>query len=300
LRLAIQAFEQAIALDPEYALAYAGLADSWALYRPYGWLPIAACRPQAQAAVQRAMMLGPDLAEVQFAQALHLFYFDPHWRQAKPYFERAIELNPRWSLARAFHGIFLAGVYQLEEARAEAAAAIDLDPLSPFIHGAAGMAAFAAGDVEGTERAARRALELQSDFLMGAWLLALSLDQLDRLGEATAMIERATAVSRAPIFVAILGKILARSERMDDCARVEAELEDRRLRGEYIPRTCDVILATGRDDVPALRAALQACIDEAANWFTVRMGPGPSLERYRADATIDALLNVLYDAAPKS
>ena len=295
LRLAIQAFERAIALDPEYALAYAGLADSWALYRPYGWLPIDACRPPARQAVQRAMALGPDLAEVQFAQALHLFYFDAHWRQARPYFERAIALNPRWSLARAFHGIFLAGVSQPDAARAEAAAAIELDPLSPFIHGAAGMAAFAAGDAEGTEQAARRALELQSDFLMGTWLLALALDHLDRLDEARVMIERATAVSRAPIFVAILGKILARSGRLDDCARIEAELEDRRLRGEYIPRTCDVIVATGRGDVPALRAALQACIEEEANWFTVRMGPGPSLERHRADPEIDALLDILYD-----
>src|SRR5205085_981598 len=81
---------------------------SWALYRPYGWLPTAACRPQAQHAVERAMALGPGLAEVQFAQALHLLYFDPHWRRSEPYFVRALELNPRWSLARAFYGVFLA------------------------------------------------------------------------------------------------------------------------------------------------------------------------------------------------
>ena len=297
LRLAIQSFERAIALDANYALAYAGLADSWALYRPYGWLPIDACRPQAREAVGRAMALDPNLAEVQFAQALHVLYFDPHWRQSEPFFTRAIDLNPRWSLARAFYGVFLAGDYRLDEARAQSGLAIELDPLSPFIHGAAGMTAFAGGDVEAAAAAARRALELQPDFLMGAWLLAIALDDEGRLEEAEEMIGRTTVMSRAPIFVAMIGKIYARQGRLADCARIDAELEDRRGRGEYIPRACDVIIAAGRGDVPALRRALRACLDEQANWLTVRMGPGPCLESFRADPEIDALLDEIYDGA---
>ena len=297
LRLAIQSFESAIALDAGYALAYAGLADCWALYRPYGWLPVDACKPQARQAVERAMALGPDLAEVQFAQALHVLYFDPHWRQSLPYFERSLQLNPRSSLARAFHAVTLAGMYRLADAKVEAAAAIELDPLSPFIHGCAGMASFAGGDVPGAEQAARRALELQADFLMGAWLLAIALDHEGRLDEAEAMIGRATAISRAPVFVAMIGKIYARQGRLDDCARIEAEIEDRRGRGEYIPGACDVILATGRRDIPALRRALTACIEEQTTWLTVRMGPGPSLEAFRTDPEVDALLDVVYDGA---
>jgi hypothetical protein len=159
------------------------------------------------------------------------------------------------------------------------------------------MTAFAGGDVDAAEGAARRALELQPDFLMGAWLLAIALDHNGKLDEAEAMIGRATAISRAPVFVAMVGKIYARQGRLDDCARIEAELEDRRIRGEYIPRACDVIIATGRDDIPALRRALRACIEEQTNWLTVRMGPGPSLERYRADSEIDALLDEIYDGA---
>ena len=297
LRLAIQSFEQAIALDADYALAYAGLSDSWALYRPYGWLPIAACRPQAQQAVARAMALAPELAEVQFAQALHVLYFDRHWRAAEPYFDRAIEINPRWSLARAFHGVALAGMYRAGVAQAEAAAAIELDPLSPFIHGAAGMTAFTAGDVAGTERAARKALELQPDFLMGIWQLGIALDHQDRLDEADAMIARTTAISRAPIFVAMAAKIAARQGRLEECALIEAELEERRLRGEYIPRACDVMIAVGRGSVPGVRRALRACIDEEANWLTLRMGPGPHLEAFRTDPEVDGLLDVIYDGA---
>jgi serine/threonine protein kinase/Flp pilus assembly protein TadD len=295
LRLAIQSFERAIALDAEYALAYAGLADSWALYRPYGWLPIDACQPPAQRAVERAMALAPELAEVQFAQALHVLYFDPHWRASEPFFKRAIEINPRWSLARAFHGVALAGMYRLAEATVEAAAAIDLDPLSPFIHGAAGMAYFAGGDVVAAERAARRALELQPDFLMGVWLLAIALDDRGDLAQAAALMEQTTALSRAPIFVSMLGKIYALERTPGACARIEAELEERRARGEYIPRACDVMIAVGRRDLALLRAALRACVEEKTCWLTVRMGPGPLLETFRSDPEVNTLLDTIYD-----
>jgi hypothetical protein len=159
------------------------------------------------------------------------------------------------------------------------------------------MTSFAGGDVPGAEEAARRALELQPDFLMGAWLLAIALDHTGHLEEAEAMIGRTTAISRAPIFVSMIGKIYARQGRLEECAQIEAELEDRRVRGEYIPRACDVIIATGRDDVPGLRRALRACIEEQTTWLTVRMGPGPSLEGFRSDPEVDALLNVIYDGA---
>jgi TolB-like protein/Flp pilus assembly protein TadD len=297
LRLAIQSFERAIALDADYALAYAGLADSWALYRPYGWLPMDACYPQAKQAVERAMALAPDLPEVQFAQALHVLYFDPHWRASEPFFKRAIEINPRWSLARAFHGVALAGMYRRAEAEVEAAAAIELDPLSPFIYGAAGMAYFAGGDVPSAETAARRALELQPDFLMGMWLLAIALDDKGALAEAAALMEKTTALSRAPIFVSMLGKIYALQQTPGASARIEAELDERRSRGEYIPRACDVMIAVGRRDVAALRRALRACIDERTCWLTVRMGPGPMLETFRSDPDVNGLLDRIYDAA---
>jgi TolB-like protein/Flp pilus assembly protein TadD len=297
LRLAIQSFERAIALDADYALAYAGLADSWALYRPYGWLPIEQCQAPAQRAVERAMALAPELAEVQFAQALHVLYFEPHWRASEPFFKRAIEISPRWSLARAFHGVALAGRYRLDEARVEAAAAIELDPLSPFIYGAAGMAYFAGGDVPAAEQAARRALELQPDFLMGVWLLAIALDDKGDLAQAAALMEKTTALSRAPIFVSMLGKIYALQRTPGACARIEAELDERRARGEYIPRACDVMIAVGRRDVVALRAALQACIDEKTCWLTVRMGPGPMLETFRSDPEVNRLLDRIYDSA---
>ena len=94
--------------------------------------------------------------EVQFAQALHVLYFDPHWRRSEPFFARAIELNPRWSLARAFHGVRarrdVSSAGGEGRGRRRRSSSIRC---RPFIHGAAGMAAFAGGDVAGAEQAAR-------------------------------------------------------------------------------------------------------------------------------------------------
>ena len=297
LKLAIQSFEQAIALDESYALAYAGLADSWALYRPYGWLPMEACKPPAERAVAKAMLLAPQLGEVQFSKGLHEFYFAKHWRQAERHFRRAVELNPRSSLARAYFGVFLASDYRLADARLQSNAAIDIDPLSPFIHGIAGLTALAGGDVDGAETGGRQALELQPDYLLGFWLLAITLDNAGRLDEAEAMINRAVVMSRAPIFISMLAKIYARQGRAEACAAIEREIEERRGRGEYVTRACDVVIATGKQDADALARALRACLDEQTSWFTVRLGPGPSLETFRADTRVNALLDELYDGA---
>jgi hypothetical protein len=69
LKLAVECFEQAIAADPDFALAYAGITDCYSIYRAYGWLPHAICEPPARAAIERAMALGPELPEVAFAQS---------------------------------------------------------------------------------------------------------------------------------------------------------------------------------------------------------------------------------------
>src|SRR5262249_51100540 len=132
--IAIRSFEQAIALDHEYTLAYAGLADCHSILRPWGWVSEGTSRPPAEAALMRALVLDPILPEVQFSQGLFILYFERAWLPAEPYLRRALELNPRWSLAHVYYGYFLAAAYRHEEASAQVNVALDLDPLSPFVH----------------------------------------------------------------------------------------------------------------------------------------------------------------------
>ena len=205
LHTAIDCFEQAVALDTGYALAYAGLADCYCILRVYGWVSAQDSRTRAFDAVSRAAELDPTLGEVRYSQAFVTFCFDPSWRRAEPHFKEAIALGPRSSLAQVYYGLYLAARYRFGEATPHVDAARELDPLSPFVQAVAGLTAYLAGRFDQANTGARRALELQPDYLLGLWVLGLAQCGLNRCEEAIATLERAAALSRAPIFVGMLG-----------------------------------------------------------------------------------------------
>jgi serine/threonine protein kinase len=295
LRLAIQCFEQAIEKDPRYALAYAGLADCYGILRVYGWIPAETGRPPAHAAMTQAVALAPSLWEVSFSRAVYLFYFDRDWRAAEPHFRRAVEINPRSSLAHVYYGVFLAtGKWRAEDAVAQTTLARELDPLSPFIHGVAATGLQTLGRYAAAERAAQEALDLQADYLLGLWVRGVALCGLGRAEEAIEPLERAVTLSRAPIFVGVLGLGYARAGRLEDAARLLSELEDRAGRGEYVPAFARLSIHVGRRDLPAIETALAQVLEEATPPLTLGATSGELLEEFRSDPEIDRMLKELY------
>lgn len=166
LRQAIQCFEQTIKLDPQYALAYAGLADCYGILRFYGWITYEAGQPAAHAAIMEAVNLAPSMSEVNFSRGFYSFYFDRDWRQAKPHFQKAIAINPRSPLTLVYYGLFLATEGRTEEAIQHVTLAQEIDPLAPYICCMVAATHFIVGHFDEAERAARRALELQPDQLL--------------------------------------------------------------------------------------------------------------------------------------
>ena len=294
LRVAIQCFEQTIKLDPEYALAYAGLADCYGILRFYGWISGDAGRPPAHAAMTQAVKLAPHLWEVNFSRGFYTFYFERAWREAEPHFEKAIAINPRSSLAQVYKGVFLATAGRAEEALTHAKLACQLDPLSPTIHCTASAALSSLGQFEAAERMAQQALELQPDFLFGLWVRGLALCGLGRSEEAIEPLERSAVLSRAPIFVGILGFGYASAGRHEDARRLLSELEDRGSRGEYIPTFAPLTVNVGLRDLPGIREALANAVAEPTSPFSVRVMCGRFLEAFRSDAEIDRLHHELY------
>jgi tetratricopeptide (TPR) repeat protein len=133
LKKSIEYFEQAIDKDPGYALAYAGLADSYsALGGNWLYLPPSDTIPKAKAAAQKALELDNALAEAHAALAYAAF-FDWDWSSAEPEFKRAIELNPNSALSHQRYAEFLRTRLRFNESTAEAQQAQELDPLSPDI-----------------------------------------------------------------------------------------------------------------------------------------------------------------------
>jgi TolB-like protein/Tfp pilus assembly protein PilF len=292
--LAIRCFEEAIKLDSRYALAYAGLADCHTTLGAYAWMSLKEAGPRAHEAATKAMTLAPSLWEVNFSHAFYVFWLERAWREAEPYFRKAILINPGSSLTRAYYGLFLATDGRAQEAIAQTTLACQQDVLSPFVHGLGALALYSLTRFEEAERIAQHALELQPGYLLGLWAQGMALCGLGRNEEAIKAFERAVAMSRSPLFVGLLGLTYARAGRTGDSVRLLHELQDRSARGEYVPRRALFHIYVGQGDVPAMRKGLADALEEGLPPSVLRTTSSPFLEAYRSDCEIDKLLSKFY------
>jgi serine/threonine protein kinase/Tfp pilus assembly protein PilF len=289
LRAAIKSFERAIQIDPEYALAYSGLADSYGILQFYGWMPPEEGRKPAHDAMMQAVKLAPELWEVNFSRGFYSIYFERKWQDAAPHFEKALQINPRSSLAHVYYGLFLLTAGRSDEAVPHGVQACELDPLSPVIYCIASAMFLNTVGCEEAERRASNALEMQPDYIFALWVRSLALSGLGRHEEAVAAMERAIMLSRAPIFTGILGLIYARAGRPGDARRLLREIEDRGSRGEYIPSFSKVAICVGLGDLVEIRTSLAEVISAATSPVPIRIICGKYLETYRSDPEIRRL-----------
>ena len=290
VRLGMKCFQQAIELDPRFALAYSGLADCYGILRVYGWISHEDGREPALAAMAKAAELAPELWEVNFSRAFYTFYFVSKWREAGPYFQKAIKLNPRSSLAQAYYGLFLAMERRPEESIEHAVLGCQLDPLSPFIHGLAACAFVISKRFEDGLSYASQAVSLQPDYLFGHWIKGLSECYLGRELEAIETLEHVSSISRAPIFIGLLGAAYARAGRSEDAKRLLCELEERSSRGEFVPAFAPLTIYVDLGDIPAVRQALSQAIAESTPAFDLALTSALSLDQFRNDPEINRML----------
>ena len=129
---AVKYFEEAVKVDPDYALAYSGLADCYLIYSDRGWLAPRIAVPKGKEYALTAFRLDPRLAEVRASLGL-VFMQEWKWQEAEKEFEKAIELNPSYSAAYNWYGVSLWLTGKYEEAVQKTERASELDPLSPLI-----------------------------------------------------------------------------------------------------------------------------------------------------------------------
>src|SRR5215472_3213975 len=174
LRMAVQYFEQSIAIDHGYALAYAGLADCYGILNFYGWMPDSVTQPKAYAAMTRDVALGSSLWECHFSQGFYVFYFDRAWRAAEAHFRKAIALSPRSSLACTYYALWLSNAGREPESIEFFVRARELDPLAPLVHGLTSAGLCELRRFDAAERAALHALELQPAYMLASYWLGLA------------------------------------------------------------------------------------------------------------------------------
>lgn len=255
IRSAIEQFQQAIDRDPNYALAYVGLADCYLLQGTYAGTPTTEVLPRAEAALQRALQLDDSIAEAHATKGfVHIHELE--WDEAEREFQRAISLNPNYATAHHWYSEYFRIMRRFAEQAREIKRAQELDPLSPSMAANLGRAYLNLGNTDAAIKECKRALELNPNFPLAHHFLGLTYVAQRRYEEAIAEFQQAVDSSkRADLFVAGLGIGYAMAGKRAEALSLVRELEEKYAKKE----------ANGFD-LALVHAAL-ANDDEAIAWL---------------------------------
>ncbi len=290
LEKALECFGHALQLDPNYAAAHAGLADSCVLLAEYGVVPPAVILPKARAAIQRALELAPDLAEAHCVSGELALVFDWDWARGARALYRAIELSPGYITARFRLALYLSLVAgEFTEAVAHARRAVELDPLAPLPNMQLGVVLMGAGRYDEAIAATQRAIELGPAMLVPYLSLGVLYNHVGRTKEAIECLNTAARASgRHPTTLTALATC---HRSLGETTKVQAIYEElsARAKGEYIQKSTLAVAAAAAglgDD--AFRLLDQACDDRDSILIYAKRHPGFSL--LQADPRITHIL----------
>lgn len=177
LRKAIGFFQEALDLDPLYAPAYAGIADSYCyLGYSFGRMEPRDAMPKAKAAAERALEIDSQLAEAYCSSAMIRLFYDWDWPGAEKHFERAIQLNPSYGVAYHFFSLLLGALWRNDESIGIIQRGIGVDPLSLPINTFAGLVYFAARDFDRALLSLQKTIEMDPTYPLSHSVLGSALE----------------------------------------------------------------------------------------------------------------------------
>jgi serine/threonine protein kinase/tetratricopeptide (TPR) repeat protein len=282
---AIEYYQQAITKDAKYALAYAGLADSYLSLGSY----YVEALSDAKAAANEAVTLDPSLAEAHVAAGHIKLWLDWDWPAAEREFKTGISLDPNSALAHDQYAAYLATLGHVPDAMAEARRAQGLDPLSPIVNNHLGWLLLSAGQVDDATAQFRKTLEFDPDSVSAHQGLGVSSGMAGRAAEAVAELQRASVLSeQSPIVLADLGAAYARLGRKADAVRAVEDLKTRSTR-EYVPASAFATIEAALGDKPTALQWLEKGFDEH-DFSLAELRMSPSLASLRNDPRFQALI----------
>ncbi|MFN2397197.1 MAG: protein kinase [Gemmatimonadaceae bacterium] len=251
VRKAADFFQQALAVDSNFALAYSGLADSYSLLGSfeYAALPAAEAFPKAKQAALRALKLDDELAEAHASLASAMRNYDWDWTGAEKEFRRALELDSEYVTALQWYAGHLVGIGRTNEGIAQIDRAQALEPTSVNIGATRGRLLYFARRYDEAIEEFKRTLDLDSTFVVARVGLALAYEQKGMSDSAVAELQRASELSgRSHVIVyPLLGYIYGRSGKRAEARKVLAELEAQ-SRQRYMPPEFLAIVRLGLGD----------------------------------------------------
>ena len=241
----IEYFQQAVAKDPTYALAYDGIADSYIALGALGFVAPKEDSPRAKEAALKALEFDDTLAEAHTSLAWIKTHFDTDWSGAESEFRRAIALNPAYATAHSWHGIFLMQEGRPEEALAEYKRGVELDPLSLPINRLLEIGFINARQYDQAIEQGRKTLELDPNFALGLSALGAAYVHKSMYKEGIAEIEKAIVISPGDTTsLSGLGYAYAVAGRKAEAQKVLDQLNEL-SKQRYIPAMARVTIYTG-------------------------------------------------------
>jgi TolB-like protein/Tfp pilus assembly protein PilF/class 3 adenylate cyclase len=290
LRTAIEYFNQALGKDPGYALAYAGLADSYLLLSAYAAASPADSFPQAKAAAKKALDLDDTLAEAHASLAKILSAYDYDFDASIREFRRAIELNPNYATAHHWFGDGpLTNLGRFDEAIAEGKRAVELDPLSLINNTRLGNDYYFARRYDEAIEQLRKTLEMDSGFYYAHWNLGQVIESKGDIGAAIKEYEKARALNDDPWVLALLGHAYALSGTKAEAVKILEQLKEL-SKQRYVTAYSFAIVYLGLGDKEGALRWLEKSYEDRAGYDIGQIKVDPLLDPLRGDPRFEALV----------
>ena len=287
LRKSVGYYDQAIAKDPNYALAYVGLADSHLLLSAYGAISPKESIPPARAALKKALDLDDSLAQAHASSGL-LATLELDLNRAISELERAIQLNPNYATAHHWIARPLMAIGEFDRAIVEGKRAIELDPLSLICNSDLGWVYFNARRYDEAEAQARKTLEMDSRFVVAHYDLGEVFQFKGELNNAIAEYQKAFDLNNDPFSLAMLGQVYARQGKTDEARKVLGRLREDAKSRYVSPYALAVILTALGEKAQAIDE-LQRGYDEGGFYISL-IKVDPLFDDLRGDLRFDALV----------
>jgi eukaryotic-like serine/threonine-protein kinase len=220
----IEYFKQALEKDPQYALAYAGLADCYALLGEYGKLPVKESAPLAKSAAEKAITIDNSLAEAHTSLAA-VHEYEWNWAEAEKQYRLAIEMNPNYATAHHWYGVYLSSMGRFDEALPELKKALELDPLSLIINTGLGRMYCGARKYDEAIDQLKTTLEIEPNFAEAHFQLALAYEGKGKYEKAANSFQKAVELFEDPTMRGWIARERALNGKKDEARKLLDELK---------------------------------------------------------------------------
>ena len=274
IRKSFEYFQQAIDKDPGYALAYAGLADSYAVLSAYSALSPAEAFTRARAAARRALELDPDLAQAHATLGLAFGNYDHDWPAAESEYKKAIALDPNYATAHHWYGLLLTAVGRFDEAVAQLRRAAELDPFSVIIQCNLSRPFLGTRQFDRAVEESLKAVALDPRSGVGHLYAGNAYVAANRIREAVAEYETvARLLGRTPYGLTALGRAQALSGRREEALATVEEMKALSAQRYVSPAFIAMVLRHVGDKDHLLDWWEKACDDRSFETMFLKVDP---------------------------